>query len=216
LKRTDLFTKFEPSHRLVQEIEQQIAQAKGAISAESLNPVRDETTDKNVNYEWAKAELQRAEVNLKGLEERAAATNAQVMAYRLLARELGDDAITQDDLMSREKAAQESYLFFMKKREEARMNDALDERGIVNIALAEQPVVPALPQWSALAILTIGFATAGVCGVGATFLADYFDPAFRTPDEVLTYLNAPVLASLPAPPPEKIRRARLFAWRSVS
>ena len=29
------------------------------------------------------------------------------------------------------------------------------------------------------------------------FAADYLDPAFRTPEEVVAYLNVPVLASLP-------------------
>jgi len=32
------------------------------------------------------------------------------------------------------------------------MGDALDEDGIVNVAIAEQPVVPALPVWPAAAV----------------------------------------------------------------
>jgi hypothetical protein len=52
LKKTQLLTKFEPNHRLVQEVEQQIVQAKDAITAERLTPVRDETTDQNAHYEW--------------------------------------------------------------------------------------------------------------------------------------------------------------------
>ena len=44
---------------------------------------------------------------------------------------------------------EESYLLYVKKQEEARMDDALDERGIVNVAIAEHPVAPALPVWSA-------------------------------------------------------------------
>src|SRR5580704_12483280 len=58
LKKTQLLTKFEPNHPLVREVEEQILQAKAAITAERLTPVHDETTDQNVNYEWAKAELQ--------------------------------------------------------------------------------------------------------------------------------------------------------------
>jgi uncharacterized protein involved in exopolysaccharide biosynthesis len=212
LKRTDLLTKFEPGHPLVQEIERQIALAKSAVAAETLAPLRDETTDKDPNYEWAKAEMQRAEVNLRGLEEKATATGTQVLAYRAISRQWGDDAITQDDLLSTEKVAQESYLLYARKREEARLNDALDERGIVNVAIAEHPVAPALPVWSSWAILVVGFVAAGACGTGAAFAADYLDPAFRTPDEVLAYLQAPVLASLPA----TTTPGRIFAWRSVS
>jgi len=201
LKRTQLLTKFEPSHRLVQEVDQQIAQAEATIATENTLPLRDETTDKNAHYEWAKAELQRAQVQLKSLQAREAATATQEVSYRAMARQLGEDAITQDDLFSAEKAAQENYLRYVKKQEEARMDDALDERGIVNVAIAEHPVAPALPVWSPWMVLAMGLAAAGAAGTGAAFAADYVDPAFRTPDDVLAYLDSPVLASLP-------RRAR--------
>jgi len=197
LKRTELLMKFEPNHRLVQEVEQQIAQAKAAIAAEASAPVRDETTDKDTQYEWAKSELEKARVQLRALQARAAATAAQEAAYRTMARQLGVDAITQDDLANSEKAAEENYLLYVKKQEEARMADALDLRGIVNVAIAERPVAPALPVSSAWTILLAGVVAAGAAGTGAAFASDYLDPAFRTPDDVLAYLDAPLLASLP-------------------
>jgi uncharacterized protein involved in exopolysaccharide biosynthesis len=197
LKRTGLLTKFEPAHALVQEVDQQIAQAKAAIADETRAPLRDETTDKNPNYEWAKAELQHAQVEIEGLAARAAATRTQVAAYQVIAQKLGQDEISQDELLGTEKAALESQLLYVKKQEEARMDDALDERGIVNVAIAEHPVVPALPMWSAWTILTIGIVTAAAGGTGAAFAADYMDPAFRTPEEAVLCFGAPVLASLP-------------------
>jgi len=197
LKRTELLTKFEPSHRLVQEVNAQITQAQQAIATESLTPVRDETTDKNAQYEWAKSELERTQVQLKALTARESATAAQESAYRALTETLGKDAVTQDDLLNTERAAEESYLLYVKKHEEARMDDALDQRGIVNVAMAEQPVVPALPVHSAWAVLAFGMIAAGTAATGAAFTADYFSPAFRDPEDVLGYLDAPVLASLP-------------------
>jgi len=197
LKRTQLLTKFEPNHRLVQEVEQQIAQAQAAISAESTAPVRDETTDKSAQYEWAKSELEKAEVELKALQARSVATGAEEAAYRALAKQLGEDAIAQDDLQNTEKAAEDNYLLYLKKREDARMADALDRRGIVNVAIAEQPAAPALPLWSTWAVLFVGMAAAGTAGTGAAFVADHLDPAFRNPEDVVECLNAPVLASLP-------------------
>jgi uncharacterized protein involved in exopolysaccharide biosynthesis len=197
LKKTQLLTKFEPKTRLVQEIEKQILQAEAAIADEKLTPVRDETTDQSANYEWAKAELQKAQVQMKGLEAREATTSAHLAGYRALARQLGEAAIVQDDLTSSEKAAQENYLLYVKKREEARMGDALDEGGIVNVAIAEQAVVPALPVWPAGTVVLVGFVAALTSGAGAAFVADYLDPALRTPEDALACLKIPVLASLP-------------------
>jgi uncharacterized protein involved in exopolysaccharide biosynthesis len=197
LKKTQLLTKFEPNHRLVQEVEQQILQAKSAIAAEASTPILDETTDADANYEWAKSELQKTQVQMEGLQARQATTKAHVSEYRTLARQLGEDAIVQDDLASSEKAAQENYLLYVKKREEARMGDALDEGGIVNVAIAEHPVVPALPVWPAGVVMLVGFVAAAAAGTGAAFTADYLDPSLRTPEEVMDCLKTPVLASLP-------------------
>src|SRR5580704_15394290 len=197
LKKTQLLTKFEPTHPLVQEVEQQILQAKASIAAEKSSPVRDETTDKDADYEWAKRELQKAQVELKGLEARAATISKQLVDYRIQAQQFGADAVVQDDLMSREKAAQDNYLLYVKKREEARMGDALDQNGIVNVAIAEQATVPALPLWPAAMVVVVGMVAALTSGTGAAFAADYLDPALRTPEEVSACLEIPVLASLP-------------------
>ena len=197
LKRTQLLTKFEPSHRLIQEVDRQIAQTQSAIGAESTTPVRDETSDRDPHYEWAKSELEKSQVQLRALRVRAAAESSQTLAYRSVATKFGEAAVTQDDLLSNERAALENYLLYVKKQEEARMNDALDERGIVNVAIAEQPTAPTLPVWSASMVLVVGFFAAGAVGTSAAFLADYLDPAFRDPEDVLTFLKVPVLASLP-------------------
>jgi uncharacterized protein involved in exopolysaccharide biosynthesis len=197
LKKTQLLTKYEPGQRLVQEVDQQIAQAKSTIGAEQSSPVRDETTDRDPGYEWAKTELQKANVDLEGLAAREDTTRSQLAEYRIRAEQLGEDAISQDTLASDEKAAQENYLLYVKKREEARMGDALDEGGIVNVAIAEDPIAPSLPVWSAGVVLLVGLVTAVSSGTGAAFAADYMDPALRTPEEVLAWLDLPVLASLP-------------------
>lgn len=197
VKRIQLLTKFEPSHRLVEEVERQIGQTQSAIATEAQTPLRDETTDKDTRYEWADAELANAQLQRKDLEAREFAAHQQKLAYARMALELGKDAVAQDDLISREKAAEENYLLYVKKREEARMGDALDARGIVNAAIAEEPMAPALPVWSTSMILAVGLIASGGAGVGAAFAADYVTPSFRDPDDVITYLGTPVLACLP-------------------
>jgi len=51
LKRTELLTKFEPTYRPVQEVEEQIAQTREAIATAEKTPLRDETTDRDPTYE---------------------------------------------------------------------------------------------------------------------------------------------------------------------
>lgn len=95
------------------------------------------------------------------------------------------------------KASEEKYLLYLSKREEARIGDALDQGGILNVTIAEQPAVPALPELSAVGFAFLGLAGASTLSVTVAFVADYLNPAFRTPDEIVSYLGSPVLASLP-------------------
>ncbi len=197
LKRTELLTKYEPSYRLVEEVDQQITEAKDAIAAEAGAPVRDETTEKNPNYEWAKAELEKAQVEYSALQARAGAQSTQLAESQKTAWKLEENSIAQQDLMRTAKAAEETYLIYVRKREEARIGDALDARGILNISIAQPPIVPALPTHSQWTFAMAGFVLAGALSSGAAFAADFLDPAFRTPDEVVAYLGDRLLASLP-------------------
>jgi uncharacterized protein involved in exopolysaccharide biosynthesis len=197
LKKTELLTKFQPSYPLVQQVQEQIDQAMASIAAEQLAPVREETTEKDPNYEWAKSELGKAEVELGALFARERAIRSELASARVQARQLGEASIHQQDLLRGMKTAEESYLLYAKKSEEARISDALDERGIVNVILAEPPVAPVLPKHSVWMWLALGMAMATTASIAVTFAVDYMDPAFRTPEEVVACLHAPVLASLP-------------------
>lgn len=197
LKRTDLLTKFQPSYRLVQEIDEQIAEAKEAIAAQDQLPVRDETTAPDPNHEWAHSELIKSQVELAALSARAKADSTMLTSYRDTAQQLGEQAIEQDELLQDFHEAEAKYLLYAKKREEARIGDALDRGGILNVTIAEPPTTPSLPQRSEWAYGFIGLVLGGVSSTGLAFAADYSSPLLRTPDEVSLYLHAPVLASLP-------------------
>jgi uncharacterized protein involved in exopolysaccharide biosynthesis len=197
LKRTELLTKFDPSYRPVQEIDKQIADTSAAIAKEESAPIREETNDQNPTHEWLKMELTKAQADLAGLKAKATANDATLKKYRANAGELQDASIAQQDLLRATKTQEENYLLYLHKEEQARINDALDQRGILNVAIAEQPTVPALPVRSSLAYGLLSIFLAGTGSLGLALVSDFFSPAFRTPAEVTCYLGAPVLASIP-------------------
>jgi len=92
------------------------------------------------------------------------------------------------------KTNEENYLLYQRKREQARMTEALDRTRIVNVAVAEQPVVPSLPSNSRAVIMLLGTLAGAVVTVGAVFTQDYLDPSFRTPAEVAQELKHPRIA----------------------
>jgi len=203
LKRTELLTEFEPTYRSVQEVSDEIEHTRKMIAAEDQAPIRDQVSELEPNHAWAKAELMKAEVEDRSLVAHEKAEAALVGHYQKAAYELGDRAIKQEQLFRDLKAAEEKYLLYVNKREEARIGDALDQGGILNVVVAEQPTTPILPKISVLGFGLIGLGLAGTLSTGVAFVVDYLSPALRTPDEVFSYLGSPVLASLPSKPWER-------------
>jgi len=196
MKRTELLTKYQPTYALVQEVDKEIADARASIVAEESKPIRAETTDRNPTYGWINEELAKAKADYSGLQARAAAIQATVSNYETKTRELDQKGIVQQDLLRTMKTDEENYLMYQRKREEARMTNALDQTRILNVAIAEQPVAPTLPSNSPWTALTVGGLLAVMVSLGTAFTLDYMDTSFRTPAEVLTELNVPVLGAI--------------------
>ncbi len=213
LKRTELLSRFEPSYRLVQEVEQEIAETRASIAAEALTPVRDETTDKDPNYEWARMEMEKAQVQWDGLRARQSDSSTQVASLRRFAQQMQSASVDQQDLMRTAKAEEDNYLLYLRKREEARIGDALDERRILNVAIVEPPVAPALPVHPLILYFLLAFGLAMGFSIGIAFTTEYFDPTIRTPDEAHGLLEVPVLAWLPAPEPAVLRSSTSWIGR---
>ena len=199
LKRTDLLEKFEPTYRPVQEIETQIAQTRAALNEAEKAPLREEASDRNPTYDWIKSELTKAKADLSALQARAAATAHSVRAYQDHARLLDRKGMVQQDLLRSAKAAEENYLLYLRKQEEARISDRLDQQRFVNVAIAEPAMVPflELDPYAPLLYLVLGGVLAGLISLGIAFVVDYLYPSFRTPHEVEAYLDIPVLAAMP-------------------
>jgi uncharacterized protein involved in exopolysaccharide biosynthesis len=197
LKRTELLTKYQPTYRLVQEVDKQIEDTRASIAGEESKPLRDAVTDQNPTYSWIGTELAKAKADYSGLQAREAATQAIVAMYQNNARQLEEKDLAQHDLARTAKANEDNYLLYLRKREEARMADALDEQRILNVAIVDTPAVPSLPTGDRWRYGLVGLLLAATLSVGVVFTIEYLDPSLRTPSEVMSELNIPVLAAVP-------------------
>jgi uncharacterized protein involved in exopolysaccharide biosynthesis len=197
LKRTEMLGRYAPTYRPIQDLDAQIAELQGSIAKEMNSPVHDETKQANPVYQWAQQELAKTEADVGMMRTRAAAATSISAQYQGKAQGLNQQSVMQQDLLRDEKTQEENYLLYLHKREEARSSEALDRGGIVNVVIAQHPVTPTFPartpQYAVLMTLLICI----TCGVSSAFVADLMVPSFRTADEVVRYLNAPVLACLP-------------------
>jgi uncharacterized protein involved in exopolysaccharide biosynthesis len=117
--------------------------------------------------------------------------------FRSAALSREEAALRQEDLMRASKIAEENYVLYQRKREEARISDALDQRGLLNVTLAEPPIVPVTPQLSAATLCLLAVLAGGTTSTTAALVADRLAITYRIPEEAARELGAPVLAWLP-------------------
>jgi uncharacterized protein involved in exopolysaccharide biosynthesis len=197
LKRTELLTKYQPDYPLVQEVDKQISKARAEVEAGEKHPVRDKTTDENPTYTWIDGEMAKANADLAAEQAREAALQKVVRTYQKQNDDLEHEGMRQHDLLRLAKTAEDNYLLYQQKREEARVTDALDKSRLLNVSIAEEPAVPALPAHSPLLYGSLGLLLGLTLTTVILFMLEYVNQSFRTPSEVETFLNIPVLAAVP-------------------
>lgn len=197
LKQREMLTKYAPDYPLVQETAAQIADARKALALARNTPVEETTTDRPPAQDWIATELVKAQTDQAGLEAQAASIEHQLRQSKTRAMQIDQDGVVRQDLARDVKASEDNYALYVRKREEARISDLLDQKRIVNVSISEPATAPAYPLRTWPWIVAFGLLSASAVSIGAAYAADHLDPTFRTPDELGRYLNLKVLAAIP-------------------
>jgi len=196
-KRTQLLLKYDANYPLVQEADQEVAEAKTAIAQAEKNPYVNRETDRDPTFELLREDLAKTQADLAAQHANLAAVNRSTQSLQTEMVNLDEKSLTQQDLLRDVKANEDNYLLYLSKREQERTSDALDKTRIANVAIAVPPAIPALPARSLLFTLLIVMVLAGVLSIAAAYLAEYFDSSFHTPAQVIDMLGIPVVVAVP-------------------
>jgi uncharacterized protein involved in exopolysaccharide biosynthesis len=196
MKHTEMTSKFAPTYRPLQDLETQIQDVKNAIAEAQSTPLVEQTTDTNPADDWLKVELAKARSDLASLQAGTSAKEHAVQEYRSMVLDIDEKNMKRTDLIRSQKTAEEKYLLYLRKQEEARIEQELDKQRILNVAIAEEPAVPVLPQPAPIPE-KFGLLLATCFSLCLGFAADWYDRSFRTPAEIERWLNIPVIAAVP-------------------
>ena len=197
LQHTDLIQKYAPDDRQVKEVEQQITQVKNAIETHQKAPLKEEVTNENPTYELLHQELVKGRAELASLKALATSYGKVNTSYRGEAIERDQKQLEQQSLLRDLKTAEQSYLLYLNKREEARISDAFDKMRIVNVTIAEAATAPVFPNNPASLTLILASILGCLLSAGLVFVQEQMDGSLTTPDQVEAYLGVPVLAAMP-------------------
>lgn len=196
-KRTELLTKFRPEDRLVKELDQQIADTRGALDKATQSTSTEEATDLNPIRQSLELDLTKSKLTAAGLHAREKSLNSQIQSYQDELSHLDRSTARHDQLLQTVKDAEENYQLYSKKREEARIDEALDQHGIADITIASGPSLPALanPRWTLATICAIALGNLMIFGIA--LVTGMRRSTICLPWELDALTNIPVLATIP-------------------
>jgi len=197
-RRTALLTNYKPEDRMVQELDRQIAFTKAQLADAGAVKSHEVTTD--IDPVWQQLRVGHAEAHL-GL--RAAAARREVVAAQLgqLTQKLGqlqELDVEFNNLAEQVKVRKENYELYAEKRDQSQIADEMDQRGLMNVVVAQQPTRSYRPAGPKLMInAALSMVTAFFIGFCALYLAEAARNTVATPRELGAASRYPVLATLP-------------------
>jgi uncharacterized protein involved in exopolysaccharide biosynthesis len=198
LERDRLLQDFKPDSRFVRDVETQIALAEKQL-ADARESAGVSRTEANPVFTQLKSELVQAEAELAGIASRVASLEQQTREYHNKLDELNARSFEVESLRREARAAEQTYLLFRGKHEQARISAAMDQEKFINVTVAQPAQKPLRPVRRGLLMkMVLGLLVGLMGGIGIAFgLEQFLDRSFTTGEDIERRLGIPHLASIP-------------------
>jgi uncharacterized protein involved in exopolysaccharide biosynthesis len=188
----------EPKSQLARSLKSRIAQIEETLHRQEVAEKPEVSTNINNEMMGLSADLTRARFDLIGFKERQKELTTAVEKLKRDMRNLERDSFTHEALVRQLQLAQNNYLLYAKKQEEARISEALDREQVANVSIIDPASVPLDPVRPNRQLnLVMGFFLALFVGLGTAWGVSYFDEVVHTREDVERQLNVPVIVSIP-------------------
>lgn len=197
-KRTTLLTGYQPTERIVQDIEAQITNVESQLTKLRSTNALETTTDMNPLTLELKSQLARSQISGTAIAAQRSAVEVQKQAYLSKLNQLEGSTAQFDDLQKRVQEAQTNLDLALQKRDQAAVDDALDKDRILNVAFAAKPSASSVPVQPRPALyLGLGLFIAAFLGVGTCVVSELGRNNIQSPAELDAITGLTTLVCVP-------------------
>jgi len=198
-QRDDLLTRgYSETNPRVTDLDAQIGMAEARLLDAEERAGEISGTEANPVYQSLRGQLLTAQADLEGARGRRTTLEGQVRYFRAELDTLNARSFEATRLLREASAAEETYLLYDRKSEEARIASAVEGARRVNVTVArppEHPLEPSGPSTTMLLALALMVGVLG--GVSLAYVREMLDQTFTTGEDIERLLGIPYLASIP-------------------
>jgi uncharacterized protein involved in exopolysaccharide biosynthesis len=196
-QRAELLSRYKPSSEKIRGIDAQLAASHKILDRENHAEMKEQTTDLNpvwitidTNLETARALSASLKASDETLLRQIAESESQLTA-------LAGDGLLVSRKQREVDANKEAYLSYLRKGEEARAAEALNQSKILNVSVVEPPNHPIHPKFPVVMLNLIAGLFLGIgIGVAAAFWEERYDQKLYSAAEVGELSAVPVVATV--------------------
>ena len=209
-RRIQLLAKFQPEDRVVREVDDQIHETTDALQKATKSTAVEQASDINPLRQPLETELANVKVDQAGNLALRKNLEEQVQQYQAKISELAGSTALHNELSRNVKQTEGTYQLYSRKQEESQIEDALDQKKITNISIAEEPIIAQNANHNGqILVVVIGLISGLMLAFGSAFILELLRETFITPRELQAFSGYPVLATLPLN--RKLARRRAYS-----
>src|SRR5580700_6745702 len=176
-ERAELLSRYQPGSERVRQIDAKLKAGHDILSREKQSNVQETTTDVNPTWQTLDGELAKARAQAASYKAAQTTEAAQVTTLRDQLKTMTTDGVTIERLERQVESDKEAYLSYVRKGEEARAAEALNQSRILNVSVVQTPTTPLEPVSPRIMLnLITGLLFALILGGAAAFWSEEFDP----------------------------------------
>lgn len=176
-QRAELLTRYQPGSERIRQIDAKLKAGHDILTREDQSNVQETTTDINPNWQALDADLAKTRAQAASYKAARTTEAAQVAALRGQLTTMTSDGVTIETLQRGVDSDKEAYLSYVRKGEEARAAEALNQSRILNVSVVQTPTAPIDPVSPRIMLnLILGLLFALILGGAAAYWSEEYDP----------------------------------------
>lgn len=195
-RRVELLGKFRDDDRLVKQNADQIAVTRKALAEVIGSSAVEEASDLNSNRQSLENEMARSRVDASAAEAREKLLQRHLEGYRAELARLESVTVEFDQLTREVRELTERYQLHSRKAEEARIEAALDERRVTNLAVVQEPTAPTRPEGRPVAAALGIWMLGSLAAFGGVLVFSAARNVFYTAESLENFTGLPVLGTV--------------------
>ena len=197
-RRTALLTNYKADDRTVLELDQQIATTNAALSDASRMAAHEETTDVDPAWQQLHKDSLETEIARQQAQAHQASLISQLTSLKQDVANLQGLTVQFNNLEAQANRLKENYELYAQKRDQAQIEDAMDEEKLLSVTIAQQPTLSyEVARPKRLTNILAGLVVSIFLGLCLLYLTESSRSTIATPREFDRFSRHPLLATVP-------------------